>query len=109
MQKCGQLHASIAVALIAQSGVGEVECPALMLSSATMKSNAILCIGAPPGAKVCSYLDRGARDSVWKFEMQVLIRPAVPHRQPPVRQRSSVVGRLFHAGKSLRQTRCRET
>jgi len=47
MQKCGQLHASIAVALIAQFGVGEEECATVILSRAPMVSNASFCIGYP--------------------------------------------------------------
>src|SRR5207302_5973112 len=47
MQKCGQLHASMAVALIAQSAAGAAEWPALTLSRAIIVSNAIRCIGAP--------------------------------------------------------------
>ena len=47
MQKCGQLHASIAVALIAQC-VGDDECPTLTQSRAMARINALLCIGAPP-------------------------------------------------------------
>ena len=51
MQKCGQLHASIAVALIAQSaGEGE-ECPALTASKPTTRPNANRCIDAPPDGR----------------------------------------------------------
>src|SRR5271157_3530121 len=50
MQKCGQLHASIAVALIAQSAVAGEEWPTLMESRAMTASNAVLCITEPPVA-----------------------------------------------------------
>src|ERR1700726_4877100 len=44
MQKCGQLHASIAVALMAQSAAGEAVWPADTPSRAITISNGTLCI-----------------------------------------------------------------
>src|SRR4029077_10273466 len=47
MQKCGQLHASIAVALMAQSLLGAVW-PTPATSRARTATKAVLCIGATP-------------------------------------------------------------
>ena len=47
MQKCGQLQASIAVALIAQSAAGAV-CPVDTPSAAITASNKALCITLTP-------------------------------------------------------------
>src|SRR5579862_3208402 len=54
MQKCGQLQASMAVALMAQSAADSLEWPALRLRRATTTSNAILCIEHPHSGTVCS-------------------------------------------------------
>src|SRR5438874_13342572 len=61
MQKCGQLHASIAVALIAQSA-GAV-CPIEMLSKATTVSNASLRISGTSLSRQDYLPKKGSRTS----------------------------------------------
>src|SRR5579864_2072337 len=65
MQKCGQLQASMAVALMAQSELGGDEWPALTVSRARTASNAILCMEHPWGREYRPW--RGGAQDVGGF------------------------------------------
>src|SRR5438045_276315 len=99
----------MAVALIAQSAAGDVECPALTASKVMVMSTTILCIAEPPDARQYAPLpvieqgiiSLGVERSVGAkgCAKSSATPPAAPRHRQPAWQRSSGADPLSRAGK----------